>query len=71
MKKSRRKVVDVSIQVTCLEDDANIVKEDLRKWFCEHDVAMVFRHRTGGVKASKPRTLTRWMREVLTPEDLE
>lgn len=59
------KVVDVSIQVTCLESDAGAVQASLRQWFEQHDVAMVQRPRTGVLRISEPRPVRPWMREAL------
>ena len=62
-----RKVIDVSIQVTCLEEDAEAVKAELNEWFCRSEAALVQRPRTGGIRISAPRSLQTWMRAVLCP----
>jgi hypothetical protein len=62
-----KKVVDVSIQVTCCEDEAEQVKAELRHWFRNSEMAMVMRPRTGGFRKSEPRSMQPWMRETLDP----
>lgn len=61
------KVVDVSIQVTCREDEVTQVKSELNAWFCNSEASLVMRPRTGGIQESKPRTMQPWMRETLDP----
>jgi hypothetical protein len=63
----RVKVVDVSIQVTCREDEARQVEAELNDWFCNSEAALVQRPRTGGIWQSKPRAMQPWMRETLDP----
>jgi hypothetical protein len=64
---ARVKVVDVSIQVTCREDEAGQVTAELNNWFCNSEVSLVQRPRTGGVQVSKSRPMRPWMRETLDP----
>lgn len=65
------KVVNVSIHVTCLEEDSETVQAQLNDWFCTSDTSLVQRPRVGGIKVSTPRPIERWMRETLCPETLE
>lgn len=62
------KVVDVSMRVTCLEDDADAVERTLSEWFEAHDVALV-QGDDGGIDRSEPRPIEDWMKEVLDPGD--
>lgn len=62
-----KNVVDISIHVTCLEDDAEAVRNSMNEWFCNHDVAMVQRQEIGGINAGEPRPIDAWMEEVLCP----
>ena len=64
----KRRVVDVTIQVTCLEDDAETVARDLDDWFCRNDTPLVQRPGTGGIRRSEPRPMRMWMRETFCPE---
>lgn len=64
---SRPKVVDISIQVTCLEDDFQTVRNSLNEWFCSNDTPLVERPKTGGIRCSAPRSLQPWMKETLCP----
>jgi len=61
------KVVDISIQVTCLEEDAETVKAEMNRWFCENETALVQRPRTGGIDVSALRPIQPWMKETLCP----
>ena len=61
----KTKVVDVSIQVTCLEEDVAQVCEELNRWFCDSEIALVQRPSTGGIRTGTPRPVRKWMRETL------
>lgn len=60
-----KKVVDVSMQVTCLEQDVETVRAELTQWFRESETPLVIRPRTGGVNTNTPRTIRPWMKETL------
>lgn len=62
------KVVDITFQVTCLQEDVETVKNDLKQYFCNADTALVQRPKTGGMKVGKPRPMRKWMKETLSPE---
>ena len=64
-----KKVVDVTMHVTCLEDDAPDLRKLMRELFNNPDVALVTRPGKGGISTSKPRKIAKWMMEVLSPED--
>jgi len=62
------KVVDIAIQVTCLEEDVITVMADMNRWFCENETALVQRPRTGGITSGEPRPIQPWMKKTLCPE---
>ena len=66
-KVAKKNVVDVSIHVTCLEEDADAVSHSLNEWYCNHDVAMVQRQEIGGIGEGEPKPIEAWMDEVLCP----
>ena len=62
-------IVDVRMEVTCMEEDAPAVRCALRGWFNTSELAMVQRPRARGIKTSKPKRLReQWMRVALCPE---
>jgi len=66
---SKPAIVDIRMEVTCLEEDGPVVRCALRRWLSISGVAMVQRPRTGGIKTSKPKRLReQWMRVTLCPE---
>lgn len=64
------KVVDVTMHVTCREDDVEIVKASLNNWFCETDIPLVQRPKIGGMYEGKPRPVRDWMKPTLFPESM-
>ena len=65
------KVVDVSIRVTCLAEDADAVARSLDAWYCENEIALAQDEDGGGIRYTNPRDIEDWMRETLTPFDDE
>ena len=61
----KTKVVDITMQVTCLEDEAETVRQSLNSWFCENETALAQHPRTGGIHTGKPRPIQPWMMETL------
>ena len=64
-------VVDVTMQVTCLPEDADLVKTAFKNWWMGATVPLIQRPRTGGIKVRR-RPMRPWMRPafaVLREED--
>jgi hypothetical protein len=66
----KTKVVDVSIRVTCLAEEADAVRNSLNDWYCNNETALV-QCDDGGINSTEPRDIEDWMRETLTPFDDE
>lgn len=66
--KKVEQVVSVHMSVTCLKRDADAVRQELRQWFNQSDVALI-QEDGEGLYVDRPRDIEEYMKETLCPED--
>jgi hypothetical protein len=67
VKEAKPKVVTVSIKVTCMEDEAETVKNSLNDWFCNNETSLV-QDKGESIDVSEPRPMKKWMKETFGME---
>lgn len=58
---ANQKVVDVSITVTCMEEDVSAVRSQMKEWYESTDIPLVQRS-SGGIKNGEPKRMASWMK---------